>query len=102
MGIGGGSGRGTARPQHGRPPAGAEGGERGEMRWRILGGTLFLVAALALYGLAVGAAARRLLPPDPLAAIGFYAVAGIVWIFPTARLIRWMQAAPRHRPPPGG
>ena len=72
------------------------------MRLRILAGTLILVAGLALYGLAVAALARRLLPPDPLIAIGFYAVAGIVWIFPTARLVRWMQQAARHRPPLGG
>jgi len=72
------------------------------MRWRILGGTLGLIAALALYGLAVAATARSVLPPDPLIAIAFYAVAGIVWIFPTARLVRWMQAAPRQRPPLGG
>jgi hypothetical protein len=71
------------------------------MRLRILLGTLLLVVALALYGLAVAGAARSLLPPDPLVAIGFYAVAGIVWIFPTARLIRWMQAAPDRRPPLG-
>ncbi|HLJ63098.1 MAG TPA: DUF2842 domain-containing protein [Stellaceae bacterium] len=60
------------------------------MRWRSLIGILVLVAGLAFYGLAVTALAAHLLPGDGIAEIGFYAVAGIVWILPAARLTRWM------------
>jgi Protein of unknown function (DUF2842) len=65
------------------------------MRLRILFGTLLLVFGLGLYALLVMAAATRLLPVQT----AFYAVAGIVWIFPAARLTGWMQRAGPFRPP---
>jgi hypothetical protein len=70
------------------------------MRLRILLGTLALVAGLALYGLVVAALGQRWLAARPAVALAFYAVAGIVWIFPAARLTRWIQRAPPFRPPP--
>jgi hypothetical protein len=71
------------------------------VRLRILVGSLGLVLGLALYGLAVAAAARLLLPENVLVAIGFYAVAGLAWVPPAGLLTRWMQRAPPHRPSPG-
>lgn len=70
------------------------------MRLRILLGSLLLVLGLALYALAVMAAAARLLPDNQAVELAFYALAGIAWIFPAARLTRWMQRARPFRPPP--
>ncbi len=70
------------------------------MRLRILLGSLLLVLGLALYALAVMAAATRLLPDNQAVELAFYALAGIAWIFPAARLTRWMQRARPFRPPP--
>jgi hypothetical protein len=69
------------------------------MRLRILFGTLLLVFGLGLYALLVMAAATRLLPDHWAVQTAFYAVAGIVWIFPAARLTGWMQRAGPFRPP---
>ena len=70
------------------------------MRLRILLGSLLLVLGLALYALAAMAAAARLLPDNQAVELAFYALAGIAWIFPAARLTRWMQRARPFRPPP--
>jgi Protein of unknown function (DUF2842) len=70
------------------------------MRLRILLGSLVLVIGLALYALAVIEAAARLLPDNQAVALAFYAAAGVAWIFPAARLTRWMQQAGPFRPPP--
>lgn len=72
------------------------------MRLRILGGTALLVAGLAAYGLVMMAVAVRLLPPHGAVQAAFYAVAGVAWVWPAARLTRWMQDAAPHRPPPRG
>lgn len=72
------------------------------MRLRILVGTVLLVAGLAAYGLLVMAVAVRLLPSHWAVQGGFYAVMGIAWVWPAARLTRWMQDAAPHRPPPTG
>ena len=69
------------------------------MRLRILFGTIALIAGLALYVVAVAALGARFLPQDLLVETAFYAVAGIVWILPAARLTRWMQRAAPYRPP---
>ena len=69
------------------------------MRMRILLGTLLLVLGLALYALGVMAVAVRLLPEQGAVAFWFYALAGVAWIWPAARLTRWMQQAPPFRPP---
>jgi hypothetical protein len=72
------------------------------MRLRILIGTAVLVLGLAIYGVIVAAVTARLLSPGSLAAFAVYAVAGLVWVLPAARLARWMQAAAPFRPPPEG
>jgi hypothetical protein len=69
------------------------------MRLRILFGTIGLIAGLAFYALAVAAFGARFLPEDRLVEAGFYALAGVVWILPAARLTRWMQQAAPYRPP---
>jgi hypothetical protein len=68
------------------------------MRLRILFGTMLLLVGLALYAVAVTAAAQRL-PGHWAAAAVFYAVAGLAWIYPAAALVRWMQRAAPFRPP---
>jgi hypothetical protein len=69
------------------------------MRLRILLGSLLLIVGLALYALAVMVVAMRLLPDQVAIEFAFYALAGIAWIFPAARLTRWMQQAGPFRPP---
>ena len=71
------------------------------MRLRILAGTLLLIVALAVYAALVVAAVTRLLPDRLLIDMVFYAAAGILWIWPAARLTRWMNRAAPHHPPPG-
>jgi hypothetical protein len=71
------------------------------MRLRILFGSLLLLAGLALYAFLVATIARRYLPDHWAAEIPFYAVTGIVWIWPAALLTRWMQQAAPYHPPPG-
>jgi hypothetical protein len=61
------------------------------MRLRILVGTAALVLGLAAYGLVIAALAARLMPPSPVLAFVIYALAGIAWVGPAARLTRWMQ-----------
>ncbi len=71
------------------------------MRLRILAGTVCLILGLAAYAALVVAIVTRLLPDRTLIDMAFYAAAGIVWIWPAARLTRWMQQAVPHHPPPG-
>ena len=71
------------------------------MRLRILAGTLILIAGLAVYAGLIVMAVSRLLPGETLIDMAFYAAAGILWIWPAARLTRWMQQAAPHHPPPG-
>jgi hypothetical protein len=70
------------------------------VRLRILAGTVILILGLAVYAALVVMVATRLLPDRIVIDMVFYAVAGTLWIWPAARLTRWMnQAAPHH--PPG-
>jgi predicted membrane channel-forming protein YqfA (hemolysin III family) len=61
-------------------------------RLRILLGVVLLVAGLAVYALLAMQLAVTILPENRLVELLFYAVAGTVWLFPAARLTRWMQA----------
>ncbi|HVJ53930.1 MAG TPA: DUF2842 domain-containing protein [Aliidongia sp.] len=67
------------------------------MRLRILFGTLGLVFGLVIYALLVMRLAVAILPENGAAQLPFYVVTGTLWIFPAARLTRWMQDLP---PPP--
>jgi len=63
-------------------------------RARMLVGAAALVGGLALYALAAVELAGRVVPDEWAAQALFYAVAGVLWVVPAARLTRWMQAAP--------
>ena len=57
---------------------------------RRLVAMLGLVIGLAVYALVVARVAGLVLPPyNWLAHLAFYAVFGIVWIWPAVWLIRW-------------
>jgi Protein of unknown function (DUF2842) len=71
------------------------------MRLRILAGTIGLIFGLTAYAVLVAVIAPPLLPRETLLDMAFYAAAGIIWIWPAARLTRWMNQAAPHRPPPG-
>jgi hypothetical protein len=64
------------------------------MRLRILAGTAVLVLGLIVYSLLVMRLAVDVLPEHWAVQAVFYLVAGVLWIFPAARLTRWMQASP--------
>lgn len=66
-------------------------------RLRILYGMLLLIGGLAAYSLAVMALAVRILPDSGWAEFPYYLVAGTIWIYPAARLTRWMQDLPDPR-----
>ena len=71
------------------------------MRLRILAGTIFLILGLAIYAAIAVAIAHFFLPEQTLIDISFYALAGIIWIWPAAWLTRWMSRAAPYHPPPG-
>jgi hypothetical protein len=71
------------------------------MRLRILAGIVILILGLALYAALAVAIVTRLLPDRTLIDLAFYAAAGIAWIWPAARLTRWMNQAAPHHPPTG-
>jgi len=71
------------------------------MRLRILAGTILLIVGLVLYAVLVVIVVPKLLPDRTLVIMAFYAVAGIVWIWPAALLTRWMNRAAPYHPPPG-
>ncbi len=54
-------------------------------------GLLAFVIGLPLYALLAMRLAARL-PDWTLVEIVYYPVAGLIWFYPAARLIRWMQA----------
>jgi uncharacterized protein YacL len=64
------------------------------MRLRILFGTLGLILGLAIYALLVMRLAIAMLPENRFVEAIFYLVTGIVWIFPAAKLTKWMQDLP--------
>lgn len=64
------------------------------MRARSLTATLSIIAGLFVYALAVMLIAEWL-PPDWPVQAAFFAAAGLAWIVPAARLVRWSA-----RPPP--
>jgi predicted membrane channel-forming protein YqfA (hemolysin III family) len=63
-------------------------------RLRILFGTLGLIVGLGLYALLVMRLAVAVLPDNRWIEAVFYLAFGMVWIFPAARLTRWMQDLP--------
>jgi hypothetical protein len=64
------------------------------MRLRILFGMGLLIMLLGVYALLVMSLAVRVLPDQTLVEIAYYLVTGTVWIYPAAKLTRWMQDVP--------
>jgi hypothetical protein len=64
------------------------------MRLRILYGTFILLGGLAVYALAVMVVAAEFLPAQSAVELAYYAVAGTVWLYPAAKLTKWMQDLP--------
>jgi hypothetical protein len=59
---------------------------------RKLIGSIALVAFIAVYALvAMTLAATRLPGTSGWTQLAFYVVAGLLWVFPAAALIYWMQ-----------
>ncbi|HLY58014.1 MAG TPA: DUF2842 domain-containing protein [Stellaceae bacterium] len=67
-------------------------------RLRVLIGTIALIAGLAAYALLAMRLAVAILPESTLAEVVYYGVAGTLWVWPAARLLRWMQAEPGGGP----
>jgi hypothetical protein len=61
------------------------------MKHRSLIGTMAILGGLVVYAGAVGLAADRLAEAHWLVQVGFYAIAGTVWVVPGAYVTRWMQ-----------
>lgn len=62
------------------------------LRTRKLVGTLALLVFLALYALAAMAVAIVMqVRASPAAELGYYVIAGLLWVAPAAWLIKWMQ-----------
>jgi hypothetical protein len=66
------------------------------MRLRVLAGTLILIVGLAAYALAAMSLAVRVLPDNLIVETLFYAVVGVAWVLPAAKLTRWIQQRPER------
>lgn len=64
---------------------------REQPTWRIPAGILALCAVLALYALAVAAAADWIGSFHVLVQTAIYIVLGIVWLLPLRRFLIWME-----------
>jgi hypothetical protein len=54
-------------------------------------GLLALLVGLAVYA-AIASKLSDVLPASELVRVPYYLAAGLLWIWPALRLIRWMQA----------
>jgi hypothetical protein len=61
------------------------------MRMRVLIGSVVLVLGLTVYALLAMRLAVAVLPESTPVQVVFYAAAGLAWVWPAARLTRWMQ-----------
>jgi hypothetical protein len=64
------------------------------MRLRILYGTILLLLGLGLYAAAAVIVAVDVLPAQWAVQLLYYFVVGTVWLYPAARLTKWMQDLP--------
>jgi hypothetical protein len=60
---------------------------------RLAVGTAALVIGLALYALLAMRVATVLLPDNLVVETLYYLVAGLLWVWPAARVTRWIQRA---------
>jgi hypothetical protein len=58
---------------------------------RVAIGTAALLAGLALYALLAMHVAVTVLPDSLVVQTLYYLVAGLLWVWPAARLTRWIQ-----------
>ena len=67
-----------------------------EMRTRKAVGCFVLLAYIAVFALFAASLGVALIPLIPAwAQLIFYAIAGIVWIFPLKPLFAWMNGGPK-------
>ena len=66
-------------------------------RTRKFVGIFILLPYLGAYMFAAAALAERL-PDHWLADLVYFAAAGVIWVFPVMRLMRWMNADPGAAP----
>jgi len=64
------------------------------MHSRKIFGLIGLLVLLALYCAMCVYIAVQFLPESKLAELIYYPIAGVVWIFPAAKIVKWMQASP--------
>jgi hypothetical protein len=60
---------------------------------RLAVGTAALVIGLALYALLAMRVATALLPDNLVVETLYYLAAGLLWVWPAARVTRWIQRA---------
>jgi hypothetical protein len=60
---------------------------------RLALGTFALLLGLFIYALAVMRLAIAVLPENLVVQTLYYALAGVAWVWPAARVTRWMQRA---------
>jgi hypothetical protein len=58
---------------------------------RLVIGTLALLLGLFIYALLAMRLAIAVLPDDLVIQTIYYAVVGVAWVWPAARVTRWMQ-----------
>ena len=69
-------------------------------RWRSTVAVLLILLGLVIYSLLAMVVGTYFLPDHWAAELGFYLVAGIAWVWPSARLIGWAartDAKPQQR-----
>jgi hypothetical protein len=59
-------------------------------RWRHPVGIVVLLLGLAVYALVMMWVGATQLPEQAVAQLAFYLLAGLAWVWPALRLVRWM------------
>ncbi|MCF8467605.1 MAG: DUF2842 domain-containing protein [Sneathiella sp.] len=62
------------------------------MKVRKIAGLAGLLALLVIYCLICLYIAVQFLPESKLAELIFYPFAGVIWIFPAMKIVKWMQS----------
>ena len=62
------------------------------MSVRKITGLLALLILLSIYSLLCMYIAVNFLPESKIAELIYYPVAGVIWIFPAMKIVKWMQA----------
>ena len=59
--------------------------------WRKPAGALIMIASIIIWAVAIASASSVISGWPLVVQMGFYAVAGIIWIMPMKPLLRWME-----------